>query len=41
MALALVMGPLLRFSPRCVHVKGHGELKATVREVQQRDGVAT
>jgi hypothetical protein len=35
-ALALVIGPVLRFSPRCVHVKGHGGLKAAVREVQQR-----
>jgi hypothetical protein len=35
-ALALIVGPLLRLSPRCVHVKGHGGLKAAVREVQQR-----
>jgi RNA-directed DNA polymerase len=35
-ALALVVGPLLRVPPRCVHVKGHGGLKAAVREVQQR-----
>lgn len=35
-ALALVVVPLLRISPRCVHVKGHGGLKAAVREVQQR-----
>jgi hypothetical protein len=31
-ALALVVSPLLRLSPRCVHVKGHGGLKAAVRE---------
>ena len=35
-ALALVVGPQLGLSPRCVHVKGHGGLKAAVREVQQR-----
>ena len=35
-ALALVVGPLLGLSPRCVHVKGHGGLKAAVRKVQQR-----
>jgi len=34
-SLTLVVAPLLRISPRCVHVKGHGGLKATVREVQQ------
>ena len=35
-ALALVLGPVLRLSPRCVHVKGHGGLKAAVRDVQRR-----
>ena len=35
-ALALVVGPVLRLSLSCVHVKGHGGLKAAVREVQQR-----
>jgi len=35
-ALTLVVSPLLRLSPRCVHVKGNGGLKAAVREVQQR-----
>jgi len=35
-ALALMIGPRLRISKRCVHVKGHGGLKAAVREVQQR-----
>jgi len=35
-ALALMISPLLRLSRRCVHVKGHGGLKAAVREVQQR-----
>jgi len=33
---ALVVGPPLGLSPRCAHVKGHGGLKAAVREVQQR-----
>jgi RNA-directed DNA polymerase len=35
-ALTLVVGPRLLLSPRCVHVKGHGGLKAAVLEVQQR-----
>ena len=34
-ALALVVGPQLALSPRCVHVEGHGGLKAAVREVRQ------
>jgi len=35
-ALALMISPLLGLSRRCVHVKGHGGLKAAVREVYQR-----
>jgi RNA-directed DNA polymerase len=35
-ALALVVGQQLSLSPRCVHVKGHGGLKAAVQEMQQR-----
>lgn len=35
-ALTLTIQPRLRVSSRCVHVKGHGGLKAAVREVQQR-----
>ena len=35
-ALTLVVGPLLRLSPRCAHVKGHRGLKAAVRDLQQR-----
>src|SRR5260370_30335698 len=34
-ALALVVGPLLRLSPRCVHVKGHGAAKAAGRGAQE------
>lgn len=35
-ALTLTIQPQLHLSSRCVHVKGHGGLKAAVREVQQR-----
>ena len=34
-ALALVVGPQLGISRRCVHVKGHGGLKEAVRQVHQ------
>lgn len=37
-ALTLVLTPHLALSPHCVHVKGHGGLKATVRRVQQQLG---
>ena len=37
-ALTLAIGPRLALSPRCVHVKGHGGLKAAVRRVQQQFG---
>jgi len=35
-ALTLAVAPRLNLSPHCVHVKGHGGLKATVRRVQQQ-----
>ena len=34
--MTLILIPLLRLSPRCVHVKGHGGLKDAVREAQVR-----
>jgi hypothetical protein len=34
-ALIMALGPRLALSPCCMHVKGHGGLKATVRPVQQ------
>jgi hypothetical protein len=37
-ALALAVAPRLVLSPHCVHVKGHGSLKAAVRRVQQQLG---
>lgn len=37
-ALTLALGPRPALSPRCVHVKGHGGLKAAVRRVQQQLG---
>ena len=37
-ALTLAVGLRLALSPRCVHVKGHGGLKAAVRRVQQQLG---
>lgn len=37
-ALALAVAPRLVPSPHCVHVKGHGGLKAAVRRVQQQLG---
>lgn len=33
--LTKVLGPMLGISPHCTHVKGHGGLKASVRELQQ------
>jgi hypothetical protein len=35
-ALALVLGPLLPISRRCVHVKGHGGAKAALRQAAAR-----
>ena len=32
-ALALVLAPVLRVSPRCMHLKGHGGLKGAIRSV--------
>lgn len=40
-ALALTVAPRLALSRRCVHVKGHGGLKATVGRVAQRLGSFT
>ncbi len=37
-ALTLAVAPHLALSPRCMHAKGHGGLKAAVRELQQNLG---
>lgn len=39
-ALALVLGPVLRVSLQCTHYKGHGGLKATVRDAQAQFAAA-